>query len=757
MSTSPALGVAARRGPVTWVLDALSSLWTSIFLLVLVVVYCAVGSAIPPVRQYFEMSEAAYFRHWFFGLMVLLLCVAAIVATARRVRFSLVNGGVIIVHTGLVLLAGGAFQYFGRKVEGSVLLEAPKVKVLSKARLNSAGLPGAEVGSFVAADGKSWETNMPMAGGAYKFDVTRVRHDGMTTAADVELNVTWGSPPQMKTVSLRQDQASARFVDLNEHILLALRSATTTSEFHDSETMSLFVTARGKTSSFPLHGLPTYSERFMPAGNDVYYKGGGNVRSERTTPIPWLDNFRLPIPVTGGSDDSQGAPYRIEVDGYLPYAELDFELVPGGSEFNPAVVADLVIDGATRPIALFGARPSLSIDGDPNRATVEFRWLEDSQPSEAWSEPITGSHVLIVEVKDPPIRKMLDVRPGQQYEIEGTDYRLSIDSIFPTWPLMTPGFEGARSPVMQVGVQGGGKRYQRTVIERYPQLSQDIDEQGTRHREGPYDPNLVLTYKNCTIHNFLIAAGPELSPLLIHTAPGGSRKLMPLAAQQTIDAGGGTTLRFRSLIEKPDDAVRPAVIPPMHRQRQLGRQTSMVRVHVTSADGSVDKRMWLPFSSESGPNARPGGSVLIPDFGIVDFVYSPLVRQLPGNITLEQMVVEFNPGRRPPPRDWISYVRMEPSSGGELMTGRVFLNNTLNFGDWTLFQSSAAQDHESFTVLGVGNRLGIVPMTLGCVLITVGLLYAFYLSPYLKQRLKRKYAAEARGDEWAKGASALNT
>ena len=41
------------------------------------------------------------------------------------------------------------------------------------------------------------------------------------------------------------------------------------------------------------------------------------------------------------------------------------------------------------------------------------------------------------------------------------------------------------------------------------------------------------------------------------------------------------------------------------------------------------------------------------------------------------------------------------------------------------------------TVFGVGNRQGIWPMTLGCVLITAGCLYAFYVKPVLKRRAAR--------------------
>ena len=62
------------------------------------------------------------------------------------------------------------------------------------------------------------------------------------------------------------------------------------------------------------------------------------------------------------------------------------------------------------------------------------------------------------------------------------------------------------------------------------------------------------------------------------------------------------------------------------------------------------------------------------------------------------------------------------------------LRMTMTIGNWTYFQSGAATDNWSFTVLGVGNRNGIIPMGVGCVMITLGCLFAFYVKPILKRR-----------------------
>src|SRR5262249_22206591 len=157
----------------------------------------------------------------------------------------------------------------------------------------------------------------------------------------------------------------------------------------------------------------------------------------------------------------------------------------------------LTAGGHSAETWLAGLKPSLGRDGWQGTAAVEFRWLDKPDLPAEWTEPLAGQHVLTVEVKDKGIKRQFDVRLGQEVAVEGTDYRLKVDNLSDNWPLMTSGFEGARSPIAQVSVTLPGKHYQRTVIERYPHLSQDIDEQGKRHREGPYDPNLVLRYNDC--------------------------------------------------------------------------------------------------------------------------------------------------------------------------------------------------------------------------------------------------------------------
>jgi hypothetical protein len=60
---------------------------------------------------------------------------------------------------------------------------------------------------------------------------------------------------------------------------------------------------------------------------------------------------------------------------------------------------------------------------------------------------------------------------------------------------------------------------------------------------------------------------------------------------------------------------------------------------------------------------------------------------------------------------------------------------------WLLFQNQWDPENQAFTVLGVGNRPGIYPMVGGCVMVVLGLMWAFYVKPVILRR--RKQAALA--------------
>ncbi|MFO0972906.1 MAG: cytochrome c biogenesis protein CcsA [Phycisphaerae bacterium] len=738
-------------GPVARLVRFLSSLWLCIFLLAAIILYSSVGSAVPPFRQSFELTEFAYFSHPLFVALVTLFCISLTVVTVVRIPLRVMNLGVLATHLGLLLLCGGSLLYFGRKIEGDVLLRNPLVQVISLARAR--GGQNGVIGQVVAAPGKVWSATMPMLGGAMRVAVKDVEHDGLRTAARVDLEVTAPGSSDARSLTLRQ-QGEQSIARINDQLILRLLPTNITDRFFDNNTAALLVRTGGQDAlTFSLAGLPLYKERFDPAVEPILDTRGRTVRSEGMASLPFVDAWTMPLPVTRGPgiEIDESWPFTMEVDAYLPYADLASLPIPGGEVLDPVI--DVSLSDAAHPSRqfLFARSPQRSAI-TTDAGTVEFRWLEAGQnlPDDC-KRPIAGRQVLDVHVKDANVRKQFDLAAGGRFKVDGTSYELERVDVHPDWPLVTAGFEGARTPAARIRVRKGAQTFTRSVLQRFPQLNQDRDDAGKKLVErGLFDDNIELSYFDASAPHFLIAAGPDMAPVIVHTAPGGAREVRTLAvgSSQTF---GATTLEIAALIEKPDLSTRPVCIPNENRRTGLYRQTSLIRLHLRDKAKQWDQRVWLAFENYNdqvvyADHAPSWVSANLPGAGRVEFLYGRMPRRLPGRVALEQMKVDFYPGRRQP-SEWASTFRWEDPATGQIRSGRAFLNNTSRIGPWTFFQSMAAQDQESYTVLGVGNRDGVMAMLGGCVLASLGMLFAFYIKPLLKRRLRDRMMAQFSRDD----------
>jgi ResB-like family len=89
-------------------------------------------------------------------------------------------------------------------------------------------------------------------------------------------------------------------------------------------------------------------------------------------------------------------------------------------------------------------------------------------------------------------------------------------------------------------------------------------------------------------------------------------------------------------------------------------------------------------------------------------------------------------------RDFKSTLELTDGDG-HVETDETSLNSPIYYdhGNWIFFQAGYDPDGQSSTI-GVGNRPGVVVMLSGCVMIVLGLLYAFYVKPVVIRRMKAK-------------------
>ncbi|HUN80695.1 MAG TPA: hypothetical protein VMV81_04220, partial [Phycisphaerae bacterium] len=544
------------RNPLVWLIDIFDSIWLGIFLIAAIFIYSAVGSAVPVFRQYFELTEFQYFNHPIFVTLIALFCICLVVTTLRRIRFNWRNAGVLTVHTGLLVLCSGSVIYFGRKIEGDVWLDAPHIRVMSIDRLRT-DPANAAVGQLVAVKGEVWETDIPMLGGRHRIEVVDVHHEGMATAQRVTLKASVGDgAPQ--TIELEQDNQDKEKMlgKVSDRIAVSLAPANVTDQFYDETTPMLEIRSGRHSEAFEIPALPYYTERFVSGVEVIEDLDGKKVESDRITAMRPLERWAMPINL----DDPERAsnadwPISVTIDGYLPYARLNSKPVAGNGAVMPIAKVQFASGGMERTdwvTAVMADQSLLELD---NGASAEFTWLDQAEQIDpALTAQLSGKHVLEVFVKDKNLRRTYDVREKQTIDVEGTDYKLTIQELRPSWPLMSPGFQNAKTPIALVWVESPKQSFQRSVLQRYPKLNQDRDKAGKKINStgALVDENIELRYTDASRDWFVIAASEKLAPTVIHTAPGGKRTMEKLEVGKPFKPADGASLTMAEFIMRPE-------------------------------------------------------------------------------------------------------------------------------------------------------------------------------------------------------------
>ncbi|MCA9243571.1 MAG: hypothetical protein KDA32_06430 [Phycisphaerales bacterium] len=733
-----------------------SSVRVGVVFLFLVLVYACVFSALPQVRGALEMTEMQAFSHWLFTALIVLTCTSVTVVSVARIRWRLINLGVLTVHSGLLVLAIGAMLYFGTKIEGDVPLRTPRIELIST--IGSQRI----IGQVPIKTGESWSNFMPAFGGQVSVEVTDVQRGANGEFQSVELGATQGAEAQSITLTPNQPAAA-----LGASLRVRMREFPAESRFFDREHAAMFFRpANGpQWVMVPLPGLPIFRERFLESDYAITDTTGTVVHSQRTSPhfdlwgmsVPtgWFEQWRMPIQVTPPT-----APFAVEITGFLPYiAGMRKTAVadPQGA-VNPALRVQLtdMMSGQAIEHTLFAASPTQSFVA--MTPPLEFRWVEDDGALQAVTRPLAGPHELTIHVDDPPVDMTVPVDVGAEIAVEGTPYTVRVQQFFPQWPLMSPGFESAVSPAALVEVTNGDTHFTRTVIQRFPDLSQDIDASGMRKRDGLLDPKIQLRYRTSGMGWLMLCCTPEMADrgevTLAAFQPDGSvdaRVLKSGEMSSTRIARAPIGVTVGGVMRSAREVEVPVVEPTATRRPNVGvRSMSAVRLRFTKpgdTSGWSEER-WANFSSY--PDLDSDGITVQPP-GVDqpwEIVYSRVAHDLKVDLLPGALIVNFFPGRRVA-ESWRSDFTVVPRSGAPAYPGNVETNRTFTVGPWTLFQSSAANDHWSFTVLGVGSRLGVWPMTFGCVMITLGCLFAFYVKPVLRKR-----AAEAMREKVTAGSGA---
>lgn len=669
-----------------------------ISVMALLAIYIALGSGFPSLREFFEMNELQFFSAWPLKVLSALLVMNLAVVTWTRIPFTLPRYGVWCIHAGVIVLVLGMAYHYTLKTEGLTRI-------------------------FVG-------------------------------------------------------QSVEHYYDMHERALYAKAG-------------------NRRALATPLRDLPRFASYSELLGN-----AGRLDRASLRSLSPLVPSGIDPAsgrPATRPLAEELGvSDLTIDVIAYHPYAVVQFD----GFEHDPSV-RNTGLRLTPKNIDVIEPRWLVASEPGQNRISyenveLEHRHLPSMEAVRAIAEASARLHEIEVRVGE--VSRKLFVDPGRSYPIDGTGYIIEPLSFVPNWTTIDRAWTGSALLVKvrrDVGTTTRPAEFNRMVLDG-PEVQTDFDPSDRgggplgKRQTKPLDDALVIRYRyNDSMRLLSQRSGERRLLLTCDDAPGVTQVVVGMARASevtTIDAAkpelsispaaGGPLAPPSSrdvpplvvAVERFDHlrAKRSVVdVPREQRDRDAGASGvfQVVTVRVRSGDWSKD--VHVPFEQWAADVAWESEPIEIPGARVpLELRLGNTVRGIPARIKLDRFELVPYPGGDASlgsiMRDFRSHLTITDREGRS-SPGIAQMNDPVYFGSgaWLFYQAQWDPDGQKYTVLGVGNRPGVFTMTLGCVMIGVGLFWAFYVKPAIIRRMKRQALERAASDnnsetESVKAASALH-
>jgi hypothetical protein len=696
----------------------LNSVPLGISLMVLTAFYIAVGSGRPWLREYgvdtwsglrywFDLTDLQFFDSWPLKMVMGLLIANLVVVTWKRIPLTPPRYGVWCVHIGIITLILGTSFYYKFKLEGRVRL--------------------------------------------YTDPST-----GLNTA---------------------------------DH-------------YYDKDERSLYMKVGSElVNAYPLPLLPKFKEYDASLGNvdDLAQRGLTNISATMAVPDDASGKIvQKNISELMGWKD----PLRFDIVGYYPYAEVITDFVEDPTSKTSGVFLSMPAIG--KQWWLVAADPRVADFPDAGALGIDLQQVTgDAAMVTSLTDAVGKIFKLDVKVATPGGKdqtQTLYVQVGKTYPIGQSSYQLTIENYNPDWPMFGT---GEMVKAMTMKITSPTQTFRRMVLDGKPlqtdfKLGVDGAPPIGKRQKEPLDNTLTVNFtvndpfqllpREGTVKHTLVTtadtpgmidvvAGYSIAGRVDHFADGtGDIEISPpdetenapfaqmgnAPAPDAAAAPPHPTIKLHAERRdhlQADDSVR--IVPPARRDRDAADEGIFQVAKVKVSMGAWSSIVIVPIAdqaTEASHNdgvTRPwlGGTVQLP--GIVSplqlqlgFTYRPL----PAKLTLDNFEVIPYPGGKPdsigPKLDFRSTVTLDDNASGDRFTDVAHMNHPIYFhsGDWLFFQASYDAQHQkpAFTELGVGNRPGVDVMILGCVLIFIGLMYAFYAKPIIIRRMKQRAIEKAQ-------------
>lgn len=698
----------------------------------------------------FELTETQFYAWWPMRLALVLFVINLIVATIRRIEFTFKNLGVLMVHTGIVIIALGSVFYQKFKLEGDTLLPAGNVSMPGPAQ--RAFYDRQDVALYVAqARGPSTQP---------QFEQRPLMRLPLYNAYSLDA----GIPQGVRTLS----QETGREIPNNDE---------------------------GRTLDQPVpDGLGTMIDP------DIRFRVVG------FSPYAQLDNdwYRAPVPTNGPPN-----PFRL-INLYFTRGATSGAQPPGDPIFNfpfflgePANRVrfnDLMAIEYTRSMsdqrwtdlstdlgASFQNALVIEVPGQRFKTVVPVRkgtrvklgetgWtmvVEDIAPEPPFPIITPGYEDATSSVA------IVHLTRAASGDLPARDFSRWVFHRYPELNQdLTPGADGRpvrTDPDPQLRVS----YIDATKLQIYLDEHKD-DDGGERIRAIVRQPTGEVR-------------------VIDHLDNGWLMDVIPNAQNDRLD------LHLADSWAHAQRFSRPIPTPEREQDKSLvgSYSNAFVAVEVsleaTATRDAWSKVIWLPFSQYVTLQTDKRTQVTLPDGRTIMLVFGRYQRPLPG---FELSLVDFEMiayDHRGAPRDYQSVVRVSPNpfypgpkphfkefdhviklnnplrapyhwdpDRSWLANSIVRLSAGMNPNQFKLSQSGwdrsgwlssqklvdqgvLDRPKANFTILGVGNNPGIHIIALGAIFMSVGIPWAFYFKPYLVRREKLRLAALHAGSLAGRG------
>lgn len=701
----------------------LNSVPFGIMLMVLTALYIAMGSARPwlrnigvdewpLLRNWFDKTDLQYFNSWPLKTLMALLVANLIVVTWRKIPLTPPRYGVWCIHAGIITLICGTSMYYYYKVEGRVRLYVD---------------------------------------------------------------------PQVGPV--------------------------TVDHFYDKDQRSLYVRiGRDVPVEIPTPTLPRFKEYDERLGNADVLVGRGLTGIMPALEITNSSTGEKHTENLAELIGCKGQQLKLDVVGFYPYAETSTDWVPdpasnvSGVDVTMEKVAD---SEAVNEWWLVGSDPRFQFDND--RALMDMRHV-DASPDMVDALTKAAGQLFHLSVALPGQKTTeLDVQIGKSYAVGDSEYSLKIERFTPNFPMFgtgemvqdltmlvtTPTQTFRRMVLQDKAVQTDFKLNDPTAGPMGKRQKAPLDS-GLAVDFHVHDPYRLLPEQNAVKHTLLtpagsaelidIATGIEDVPSQVIHCPSGSEDIEmkpPSDAMEAPFAQGADAIAApasqpaataEEMQEHPPvkihverrDHIRPLdrviIKPAAQRNRDDEDSGRFQLVKLKASMGNWSEIVYAPFAEDAGdqlPQDQWHGGYIFPPGAIapLQVQLGNTRRPLPAHLTLDNFKLIPYEGASPDDpnaimKDFVSTVTVSDNETGDSYTDVARMNHPIYFGNgsWLFFQAAFDAGTHQWTQLGVGNRPAIGIMLAGCLMVIVGLMYAFYIKPIIVRRMKQKAIERAKAE-----------